>query len=163
MTPFLGNLAMILCLLIGMGLIVLEAMIPGFGLPGITGIILEVIGLELAWVWLSPALAAGITFGMLVLIALAIFLCYRSALKGRLSKSPLVLKDRETPSASETDLSHLIHQQAITVTALRPVGIIEIGGKRMNAVSEGEYIEKDTDVLIVSISGDSVNVRSIEK
>ena len=40
----LANLPAILCLLAGFTLVVVEMFIPGFGLPGISGIILLVVG-----------------------------------------------------------------------------------------------------------------------
>ena len=39
------NLPIILLFLFGMGLLIVEAFMPGFGAPGITGVILEVITL----------------------------------------------------------------------------------------------------------------------
>ena len=45
MDPFALNLIMILCFIVGSGLIILEAFIPGFGVAGIFGIILEVVAL----------------------------------------------------------------------------------------------------------------------
>ena len=36
----LGNLPMALCLLLGMGLMIVEVFLPGFGLPGVSGIAL---------------------------------------------------------------------------------------------------------------------------
>ena len=43
MDPFSLNLIMIVCFVIGSGLIIVEAFIPGFGVAGISGIILEII------------------------------------------------------------------------------------------------------------------------
>ena len=48
MDPFALNLIMILCFIVGSGLIILEAFIPGFGVAGIFGIILEVVHLAAA-------------------------------------------------------------------------------------------------------------------
>ena len=45
MDPFALNLIMILCFIVGSGLIILEAFTPGFGVAGIFGIILEVVAL----------------------------------------------------------------------------------------------------------------------
>ena len=40
MEMILENLPMALCVLLGMGLILVEVFLPGFGLPGISGIVL---------------------------------------------------------------------------------------------------------------------------
>ena len=45
MDPVTGNLIMIIGFVIGSALILLEAFMPGFGVAGITGIILEIIAI----------------------------------------------------------------------------------------------------------------------
>ena len=40
METLLANWPMFLCFLLGVGMLVLEAFMPGFGLPGISGIVL---------------------------------------------------------------------------------------------------------------------------
>ena len=44
-----------------------------------------------------------ILLGVLILIGVVVFFSYRSAMKGRLSKSPLILKDREEGAVSADD------------------------------------------------------------
>ena len=44
-----ANLPMVICFLVGIGLMVLECFLPGFGLPGISGVVLEVISVAMAW------------------------------------------------------------------------------------------------------------------
>ena len=56
MDPVTGNLIMIIGFVVGSALILLEAFMPGFGVAGIAGIILEIIGhifLLLIWMLLS--------------------------------------------------------------------------------------------------------------
>ena len=39
----LANLPIVACFLLGLGLLIVEVFMPGFGLPGISGFILEVV------------------------------------------------------------------------------------------------------------------------
>ena len=48
MEMILENLPMALCVLLGMGLILVEVFLPGFGLPGISGIALVGVGTIMA-------------------------------------------------------------------------------------------------------------------
>lgn len=48
METILANLPMALCLLLGMGLIIVEVFLPGFGLPGVAGIALVGVGTIMA-------------------------------------------------------------------------------------------------------------------
>ena len=43
-----ANLPMLLCLILGAALIVVEVFLPGFGLPGISGIVLLGVGVSIA-------------------------------------------------------------------------------------------------------------------
>ena len=158
MDPFSLNLIMIIGFVIGSGLIIVEAFIPGFGVAGICGIILEIVALRCCWLLHGtiPALLALV--GVLLLIGIAIVVSYHSARSGRLSKSHLVLNDTETP-AGETKPDSWIGMEGTAVTALRPAGTIEINGTRLNAASSGDFIEKGAAVLVTGMEGDHYTIR----
>lgn len=160
MDPFALNLIMIIGFVIGSGLIIVEAFIPGFGVAGICGVVLEIVALRCCWVLhgIVPALLALV--GVLALIGLAVFLSYRSAMSGRLSKSHLVLKDTE--KADATDKPDWIGMEGVAVTALRPAGQIEIDGNRLNAASTGDFIEKGSAVLVTGMEGDHCVIKRKE-
>ena len=158
MDPFALSLIMIIGFVIGSGLIIVEAFIPGFGVAGICGVILEIVALRCCWVLhgIVPALLA--LAGVLLLIGLAVFISYRSAMNGRLSKSHLVLN--QTESAAEAEKPDTwIGMEGVTVTALRPAGQIEINGTRLNAASSGDFIEKGVPVLVTGTEGDHCVIR----
>ena len=160
MDPFALNLIMIIGFVIGSGLIIVEAFIPGFGVAGICGVVLEIVALRCCWVLhgIVPALLALV--GVLALIGVAVFLSYRSAMNGRLSKSHLVLKDTEKTAAE--DKPDWIGMEGVAVTALRPAGQIEIDGKRLNAASTGDFVEKGSAVLATGMEGDHCVIKRKE-
>ncbi len=158
MDPFTLNLIMIIGFVIGSGLIIVEAFIPGFGVAGICGVILEIVALRCCWLLHGTVPALLALAGILLLIGLAVFLSYRSAMNGRLSKSNLVLKDTET-AADESKPDQWIGMEGVAVTALRPAGRIEIGGTCLNAASTGEFIEKGSPVLVIGQEGDHYVIR----
>ena len=153
MDPFTLNLIMIIGFVIGSGLIIVEAFIPGFGVAGICGVVLEIVALRCGWLLHGTVPTLLALAGILLLIGLAVFLSYRSAMNGRLSKSHLVLKDTET-AADGTKPDHWIGMEGVAVTALRPAGQIEIDGTRLNAASTGDFIEKGSPVLVTGQEGD---------
>ena len=81
------NLPAILCLMFGFVLVVVEMFVPGFGLPGISGIILLVIGVALKA--RSPLEALIIAAVIILLLCVALSISLRSAATGRLSRSSL--------------------------------------------------------------------------
>ena len=95
MDPFALNLIMIIGFVIGSGLIIVEAFIPGFGIAGISGVVLEIIALRCCWLLHGTVPTLLALAGVLLLIGLAVFLSYRSAMNGRL-KGRLFSKERDT-------------------------------------------------------------------
>ena len=160
MDPFMSNLIMILCFVVGSGLIILEAFMPGFGVAGIFGLILEITAIVFTGRNYGTPWALGATFGVLLLIGAAVFISYRSALHGRLSKSALVLKDTEEASPVSAPSSDTwLDKKGVAVSALRPAGFIEIDGVRLNAATSGEFLEKGTPVLVTGKEGDHLTIR----
>ena len=159
-----ANLPILICFLIGIGLMVLEAFMPGFGLPGISGIILEVVAVVLTWMNHGPVAALGMTLIILSILAIAISMSLRSAANGKLSRSKLVLNDTESNEAgyrSTEDLDVFLGKEGVTTTVLRPTGMAEFDGVRLNVVSEGEFIQSGTQVQIVRVEGSRILVRTI--
>ena len=157
----LGNIPVLVMLLVGVGLLVFEMYVPGFGAPGISGIALLVVG----FVLLRPTLAQGLVlFAILAaILCVALSICLYSASKGRLSKSKLVLNDVAVPadSAENNDLNYFIGREGVTHTALRPAGIGEFDGVRLNVVSDGEFIGKDKRIRVLSVEGNRIVVCEI--
>lgn len=159
-----ANLPIVVCFILGVGLLVLEAFMPGFGIAGISGILLEVIATALTWVSHGPLAALGMTLVILSLIAIAISMSLRSATNGRLSRSKMILKDTESNEAgyrSTQDMEVFLGKEGATTTVLRPAGIAEFDGVRLNVVSEGEFIPAGVNVRIVRVEGSKILVRPV--
>ena len=145
----------LIALTVGYVLLVIEMYIPGFGVPGILGTVLAVVGLFVMRPTLLQTLALATVYIVLLLIALVI--CLRSVAHGRLSKSRLILNAVATHS-DDGDLEAYIGKTGAARTPLRPAGIAELDGVRLNVVTEGEYIERGTPVRVVRASGSRIVV-----
>ena len=121
------TLPVVICLLVGLALLVIEMFTPGFGLAGTLGIA----SLLLSVVIRADSFAAGLWMLILVMaivgVMLLIFL--RSATKGAISRSPLVLKDnlnsREGFLTTE-DLEYFVGKEGEALTVLRPSGMADL-------------------------------------
>ena len=159
------NLPLLVCFVVGIGLLVLEAFMPGFGLPGISGIVMEIVAVVLTWVNHGPVAALGLTIIVLSLIAIAISMSLRSATRGRLSRSKIILKERESNEAgyrSAEDMQVFLGKEGETTTVCRPTGMAEFDGVKLNVVSEGEFLPAGTRVRIVQVEGSRIVVRAIK-
>ena len=156
-----GTLLMILSYVFGTGLIVMEAFMPGFGVAGIAGIILEIVAIVLTGTQFGLVWGLIATFAVLLFIGIVVFFSYRSAMKGRLSKSSLVLHETESGASSAPPLESWADREGTAVTALRPAGFIEIGGVRLSASTSGEFLVKGTSVRVTGAEGDHLVVQKI--
>lgn len=59
------------------------------------------------------------------------------------------------------DLSELVNQTGSAYTNLRPSGKAIIGDQRVDVVTEGTMIDKDTPIQVIAVEGNRVVVREI--
>jgi len=160
----LANLPILACFLLGLVLLIVEVFMPGFGLPGITGIVLEIVCIVLTYVGHGSMAALGVTLIILAVIAIAISLALRSANKGRLSKSAVILTETESTEdgyVATRDMEVFLGKNGVTTTVLRPTGMAEFDGVKLNVQSDGEYIAKGEVVRVDRVDGARVVVRRI--
>lgn len=152
----------LVALALGYVLLVVEMCIPGFGVPGVAGTVLAILGLVVLQPTALQALIIVVIYVALLCVALAI--CMHSVSKGRLSKSRLVLNDVATHAdAPETnDLSYFIGRIGSARSALRPAGIADFDGVRLNVVSEGDFIEQGAAVRVDRVEGKRIVVSQLK-
>ena len=158
------NLAIIICVIVGIGLLIVEMFMPGFGVPGVAGFALLAASVYFTWVRHGVNAALGVAAGELAITGLAVYFSLRSASKGRLSKSPLILKGGQTRKEgfiSTDEYDGFKGKTGTTITMLRPAGIAEVEGERLNVVSEGEFIQKGATVVIKEVEGARILVEEV--
>ena len=95
---------------------------------------------------------AAIAFSIIAAIVAAAFgFTLYSASKGRLSRSKLILNDAVTEKAGYADFDALedwVGKQGIAISPLRPAGVAEIEGKRLDVVTRGEFLAEGEACLL---------------
>lgn len=158
-----ANLPIVICAVIGIILLIVEVFMPGFGLPGIAGLLL--LGVSIVMTWMSHGAYAGLgaTLVVLAIGGIVLSLSLKSATSGRISRSALILKDTTQTPREEPKLERLIGVKGVSQTVLRPAGIALVDGQRINVVTRGEFIGKDEQVVIEEIEGARVIVRRVKE
>lgn len=152
----IAYLPAIILLVLGFALVVLEMYLPGFGAPGILGCILLIGGVIATRPTPLQALIMAVIIIILLCIALSIFI--HSASKGKLANSALVLKEVSTQADPESELHYFIGKEGTARTALRPAGIAEFDGVKLNVVSDGEFISAAKPVKVARVDGNRIVV-----
>ncbi len=155
----ISYLPSIVMLIAGFVLVVVEMYIPGFGAPGIIGLLLLVGGIIVAKP--TPLQALVMVLVIVALLCIALSICIHSASKGRLANSKLVLHDVSTQAqTTETnDLQYFVGHTGVTKTILRPAGIAEFDGVKLNVVSEGDFIPAGKTIEVERVEGNRIVVK----
>ena len=155
-----NDLPGVLMLIIGFVLVVVEMYIPGFGAPGILGSILLILGVYFTAETPTDALLMAVI--IIVLLCLCLTICLRSTAKGRLSRSKLVLNEVSAKAAQEENaLDYFVGKTGTTRTVLRPAGMADFDGVKLNVVSDGEFIGTGKSVCVESVDGNRILVREV--
>jgi membrane-bound serine protease (ClpP class) len=170
-----GSLEIILFLL-GVILLVVEIfLIPGFGVTGISGIVLMVVALVLSrqefiiprvpWEWtifLKNLRNVGFGFaGSLVLLVVILRLFPRTpGLKRLILESSQETIAGYTVQSLETS-ALLTGRKGTAVTALRPAGKADFDGEILVVETDGEFIEQGSAVEVIEVSGNRIMVRRV--
>lgn len=155
------ELPILLCMLLGVGLVVLEMFMPGFGVPGIAGCVLLIAGVAITWVKHGMVPALVVLLISLLLVAASMALSIRSAAKGKLSRSALILQNEENENLPQDEENVFVGREGVAMTVMHPAGLAEFDGVRLNVVSEGDYIEKGTRVVISQVEGVRIVVKPV--
>jgi membrane-bound serine protease (ClpP class) len=66
---------------------------------------------------------------------------------------------REGGYSSSINLDHLLGKEGVTITPLRPSGIVEVEQSRYDVVSEGSFVAAGVRVKVIRVEGSRVVVR----
>jgi membrane-bound ClpP family serine protease len=153
----------VVCIIAGLAFVIFEMNIPGFGLPGIVGVLLLVAGVILYAE--TPLQALVLILIIIAILGLVLAIVYRSASKGKLSKN-IVLTDslgEDIPFSAADDLGYLIGSEGVTLTPLRPSGTADFSGVKLDVISNGEFIKKGSTVIVDKVRGNIIIVKQIKK
>ncbi len=169
----LATIVEILMFIAGLILIATEIfIIPGFGIAGISGMLLVIASLFLSLVGGRPfldfeiismaiiQLAGAITGALILILVLAKFLP-KSAIFNKLVLSTASTAKRGY--VSNPDFSSLVGKEGIALTTLRPAGTAEIDGQKVDVVSDSEYIKNGTKIKVIKTEGMRVVVVPIKE
>jgi membrane-bound ClpP family serine protease len=146
----------------GIVLIFLEFFLPG-AIAGTLGVAALLISLFLAG---QDALQMGVS--ILIAIAVSIFIFFlmiKTFGKKLVLFNKMVLTEtarKEDGYVSNVTRSDLLGMEGRALTILRPAGTIFINNERVDAVTEGGFIEKNAQVKVIKVEGARIVVREVQ-
>jgi membrane-bound serine protease (ClpP class) len=144
--------------LVGVVVIIAEIILPSGGILSIVA--LGVFGYSLFIVFNEISMTIGFSFVAADLILIPVLVIVGLKL---LARSPVTLRKtlsrKEGVSSQSSELESYVGTQGNAVTDLRPAGIAVINGKRVDVVTRGEYLEKDSAIIVTAVTGNQIIVR----
>lgn len=145
--------------LAGVALLLVETHVfPGHGISALAGLALLFAGMFYALGGSQNALFALSTSTVLTAASLVGFFAY-------LPRSPiwkqigLQMQQRASLGyVTSSDLTHFLGRTGRASTVLRPSGVAEIDGLRLDVVTEGEFLEPGTPIVVIRVEGSRVVV-----
>jgi membrane-bound serine protease (ClpP class) len=160
----------LLLALAGVALLLLELLvIPGFGIAGVLGILALIAGLVLSMLGPGDApqviMAAGarVVFAMLFALGASLILLRympRLPFGQRLVLRTGLDATSGYASAPESD-QRWLGRIGRTRSTLRPAGIAEFDGQRIDVVSDGELIDTGQPIRVIRVDGNRIVVQHV--
>lgn len=156
----MGSMALpVFLLLVGAVLLTVEIFIPGFGVFGILGIAMIVISSVVAIV----TVPFGIFFVGFELAGLSVagYHGYRYFRKHQLHSKIILNETLRFDEERQEDFSRFLGKEGVSLTSLRPFGMVDFNGMSVDAYADGEYIAEHTKVKVISADHQKVTVKQL--
>jgi membrane-bound serine protease (ClpP class) len=179
-TAHLAGMEELLLLTLGLVLLGLEIfVIPGFGIAGVAGILCTGAAMVMALVELNLPLDVSMDLGyaqaaastaviriaiLMVAVGGATLFFAKYFPETRLGKRMILASttgaDAGYVSQSKVE-DDLVGKRGVAKGMLRPAGIAEVEGKRIDVVAEGDYIKAGVEIEVTRVDGNRVVVKRV--
>ncbi len=145
-------------------LIIAEVFVPSGGIISLFALACVIGGAAIFFRHSSTAGWIGVVIAIIMIPSTLVF-AYRIFPKTRFGKSvTLTPPERQKGDAiPDTDeLGEMLGAVGVVLTPLRPVGMCDFSGQRLECVAEGGYVDKDKEVKVINVESTQLTVREIE-
>jgi membrane-bound serine protease (ClpP class) len=146
-------------------LIIAEVFVPSGGIISALAFLCVAGGVIIFFRYSTAAGWIGVIVAMIMIPSFLVF-AYKIFPKTRFGKSvTLTPPEREKGDAipDTAELEELLGAVGEVVTPLRPVGICNFSGKRVECVAESGYVDKDKKIKVIDVEGTQLTVRVVEE
>ena len=147
-------------ILVGLALVLVEVtLVPGLNLVGVLGVLGAAAGVVLAFVEFGLAGGLG-TLAATVLAAGGLaYVLWETGAWDRFVLSDSLRRDADADAAETESRGRLLGAVGTAVTPLRPAGVAEIDGARVEVETEGAFVASGSRVRVAALDRRRVIVR----
>jgi membrane-bound ClpP family serine protease len=146
--------------ILGLSLLVMELLMPGFGIPGIIGII-SLIGSVMLTILVSPIYGIYIAIGIIGVVMLVCIILRRWMINKQIYNKIILDDVGKVEKPEYEDLDYFLGKEGVTLTPLKPCGTVDFKGVRIETFSVGPYIAANQKVKVVEIANQKIIVEQL--
>ncbi|MHC4471473.1 MAG: NfeD family protein [Planctomycetota bacterium] len=153
----------IILVLIGFALLVLEVFVPSMGLLTVASL-----GFLVGAMVMGFRQSSDFGFALLGVAAVGVpvvlIVSFKVFPKTPLGKHMILSGPGRHPKpATRAESRDLVGKEGVSLSSLRPSGIAEIAGRRIDVVTRGELVEPGVRIEVIESRGNRFVVRSVEE
>lgn len=154
-------------LAVSLVLVMIEAFVPSGGVIGLAAGICAVIGVialfRYSMVWGASGLLSVVVLGPMAFLWAVQMLPNSSIGRKLIGPTPdeIAREIQEDELVDRDARLALIDATGVAVTDLRPIGLVEINGVRLDAMAEGGLIDRGQPVRVTGTDGMQIRVRVV--
>jgi membrane-bound serine protease (ClpP class) len=142
--------------IIGLIAITVELFIPG-AIVGLCGAGCVITSIVFAYLYVSNLLGH-----ILLVLGICFIPVFFVSWYKLLSKTFSVKASEKGFSSARDRLNDLLSEEGIALTTLRPSGVANIKGDKIDVISEGEMISKNTRIKVIDVKGNRIIVKPVK-
>ncbi len=139
-------------IVVGLALVAVEVtLVPGFNVIGVLGVLGAGVGVVYAF------MAFGLTGGLVALAGTLVggggmfWLLWESGAWNRFVLTDSLRRDADADAVEDARRARLLGKQGTALTPLRPSGVAEIDGARVEVETEGSFVAAGSEVRVVAM------------
>jgi membrane-bound serine protease (ClpP class) len=146
-------------------LIIAEVFVPSGGLISICALACLIGGIAIFFRHSTAAGWVGVAIA-LIMIPSVLVIAYKIFPQTKFGKSVTLTPSERQKGDAIADtpkLKELVGAIGVVITPLRPVGMCDFSGQRVECVAEGGYVDKGKKIKVIHVEGTQLTVRVIEE
>lgn len=150
-------------ILLGLGLVAAEVyLVPGFNVVGILGFLMLIFAVGYTYATVGMAAGTLALFGAIGMGTAMGYLIWKSGAWERFVLAASIENDPKEVDRVNENRARYLGKRGLAITPLRPTGVAEIDGERVEVLTEGGFIAAGSVVRVVAMDRRRLFVRLAE-
>jgi membrane-bound ClpP family serine protease len=150
----------ILLILVGLALVVVEVtVVPGLNVVGVLGVLGAAVGVVVAFAEFGPVGGLGTLAATILAAGGVAYVLWESGAWDRFVLFDSLRRDADADAEETESRARLLGKTGTAITPLRPGGVADVEGARVEVETEGAFVAAGSRVRVVALDRRRILVR----